>query len=144
MWNLAYALGLLAVSTIATAAAAAAVDSSISKISLELLPLPPGCNIVSGRRCRLSDGSLHPSVKLRESIPQHSDTSQINWSFKLAEGNHSGHSLAVAESDVMISAGLKSTVPKTITVAFAADDHYMPKMMAVVEQLRSMRRVSLF
>jgi hypothetical protein len=30
-------------------------------------------------------------------------------------------------------------VPKTVTVAFAADSRYLPKLLAVVEKLRAMR-----
>jgi hypothetical protein len=28
------------------------------------LPLPPGCNVGTGRRCRLQDGTVHPAVAL--------------------------------------------------------------------------------
>lgn len=35
-------------------------------------------------------------------------------------------------------------VPKTVTVAFAADSRYLPKLLAVVEKLRAMRKGKMF
>jgi len=143
----------------------AVADDGHSSILAPLPPLPPGCNVASGRRCKMPDGLMHPSVataaargvftgtRAKESIRKVAaqsstflasrgalffggSSNSTGVSIKSTGGSSSG---AVAMSS-SIPSGHRSTVPKTVTVAFAADDHYLPKLMAVVEQLRSMTK----
>ena len=149
----------------------ASSDVQFNSTREALPPLPPGCNVISGRRCKMPDGSMHPSVVIGSStrtetaststshgstkrspitvpellpsyadrsLPQFRDNSnRSTGSITKDSSNRQSHALTV--ESINLPAGRVSRVPKTVTVAFAADDHYLPKLMAVVEQLRSMK-----
>jgi len=144
-------------------------DARINNTREELPPLPSGCNVVSGRRCKMPDGSMHPSVMIGglastetagtirsgenlkrsaiagpELLPDAADPKVLSLGDhsskrSSSDTSPSGKSHVLTAESINLPTGLVSIIPKTVTVAFAADDHYLPKLMAVVEQLRSMK-----